>query len=81
MRIFTNRERGFEAIFPVNRSNDYEKKSTVITTNINFSNWDDIFMESIIANAILNRVVHHVYVVNISEKSYRLKNYYKESET
>ena len=24
----------------------YEKKSTIITTNINFSNWDDVFMDS-----------------------------------
>ena len=32
----------------------YEKKSTIITTNINFSNWDDIFMDPVIANAILD---------------------------
>lgn len=58
----------------------YEKKSTIITTNINFSNWDEVFMDSVIANAILDRVLHHGYVVNILGKSYRLKDYYDETE-
>ena len=42
----------------------YEKKSTIITTNINFSNWDDVFMDPVIANAILDRVLHHAHVVH-----------------
>lgn len=58
----------------------YEKKSTIITTNINFSAWDDIFMDPVIANAILDRVLHHAHVINITGKSYRLKDYYEESE-
>lgn len=32
----------------------YEKKSTILTTNINFNNWDDVFIDPIIANAILD---------------------------
>ena len=58
----------------------YEKKSTIITTNINFSNWDDVFMDPIIANAILDRVLHHAHVVHITGKSYRLKDYYDKQE-
>jgi len=58
----------------------YEKKSTIITTNINFNNWDQIFMEPIIANAILDRILHHAHVVHITGKSYRLKNYYSDNE-
>ena len=58
----------------------YEKKSTIITTNINFNNWDDIFIDPIIANAILDRVLHHAHVVNISGKSYRLKDYIKDED-
>lgn len=58
----------------------YEKKSTILTTNINFNNWDDVFFEPVIANAILDRVLHHAHVVNISGKSYRLKEYIKEEE-
>lgn len=52
----------------------YEKRSTIITTNINFNSWDDVFFDPVIANAILDRVLHHAHVVNITKKSYRLKN-------
>ena len=48
----------------------YEKKSTIITTNINFSNWDDIILDPVIANTILDRVLHHAHVVNITGKLY-----------
>lgn len=53
----------------------YEKKSTILTTNINFSEWDSIFYDAVVADAILNRVLHHSHVVTISGKSYRLKEY------
>ena len=56
----------------------YEKKSTIITTNINFNNWDGVFMDPVIANAILDRVLHHAHVIHITGKSYRLKDYYED---
>ena len=58
----------------------YEKKSTILTTNINFSDWDDIFFDPVIANAILDRVLHHAHVVHITGKSYRLKEYINVDE-
>lgn len=58
----------------------YEKRSTIITTNINFSNWDEVFGDPVIANAILDRVLHHAHVVNITGKSYRLKNYFNDED-
>jgi DNA replication protein DnaC len=60
----------------------YEKKSTIITTNANFKSWGDIFQDPKIANAILDRVLHHATVVNIIGPSYRLKGHFeKEKET
>lgn len=56
----------------------YEKSSTIITTNINFSQWDEIFGDPMIANAIIDRLFHHATVVTIKGKSYRLQNYYGE---
>ena len=53
----------------------YEKKSTIITTNINFSEWDEVFGDAVIANAILDRLIHHSEVITINGKSYRLKDY------
>ena len=53
----------------------YEKKSTIITTNINFNRWDEVFQDATIANAIADRLLHHSSVVTITGNSYRLKNY------
>lgn len=59
----------------------YEKKSTIFTTNINFSDWDSIFYDAVVADAILNRVLHHSHVVTITGNSYRLKDHIKEEST
>lgn len=52
----------------------YEKTSTIITTNKAFSKWGDLFGDSMIANAILDRLIHHSHIINITGKSYRLKD-------
>lgn len=58
----------------------YEKKSTILTTNINFNDWDTIFNDAIVANAILDRVLHHSKVITINGRSYRVKDYIQASE-
>lgn len=58
----------------------YEKRSTILTTNINFNSWDEVFYDPVIANAILDRILHHAHVVNITGKSYRLKAYMEQDE-
>ena len=58
----------------------YENKSTILTTNINFNSWDDIFYDPIIANAILDRILHHAHVVSISGNSYRLKDHLRQED-
>ena len=58
----------------------YEKKSTIITTNINFNMWDDLFHDPIVANAILDRILHHAHVVTITGKSYRMKDHMRPTE-
>ena len=52
----------------------YEKNSTIITTNKEFSKWHEIFGEAVIANAILDRLLHHSTVIKITGRSYRLKD-------
>ena len=49
----------------------YEKKSTIVTSNINLSNWNEVFVDSMLASAILDRLVHHSSIVNILGSSYR----------
>ena len=52
----------------------YEKHSTIITTNQTFNKWGEVFNDSIIANAILDRLLHHSTVINIKGTSYRIKD-------
>ena len=48
----------------------YENKSTILTTNINSSNWNSVFYDAMVANAILDRVLHHSHVISINCRSY-----------
>ena len=58
----------------------YEKHSTIITTNINFSQWDDVFGDPLIASAIVDRLLHHSHVAKITGNSYRLKNFFQKAD-
>ena len=52
----------------------YEKSSTMITTNMPFSRWAEIFGSATLANAILDRLLHHSSVISIKGPSYRLRD-------
>ena len=54
-------------------SERYEKHSTIITTNTPFSDWQEIFGTPMLAQAILDRLLHHSHVISIKGESYRLK--------
>ena len=56
----------------------YEKNSTIITTNMNFNKWGEVFSDNILANAILDRLLHHSNVININGNSYRIKDKIKQ---
>lgn len=52
----------------------YETHSTIITTNKSFGKWHEIFGDVTLANAILDRLLHHSHIININGNSYRLKD-------
>lgn len=52
----------------------YEKKPTIITTNIEFSKWGETLHDPLIASAILDRLLHHCTVIQIDGPSYRTKD-------
>ncbi len=60
----------------------YEFRPTIITTNQSFSKWPDVFGDAVIANAIIDRLVHHCDIVKITGHSYRLKgrNIFEDSD-
>lgn len=51
----------------------YDKHCTIITTNSPFSKWGEIFGSPTLANAILDRLLHHSHVISIKGPSYRLR--------
>lgn len=59
-------------------SRRYENHSTIITTNKSLSQWGEIFGDSVLANAILDWLLHHCHSVKIIGKSYRTKDLTKE---
>ena len=50
----------------------YERKSTIITTNVPLSSWGTVLNSTATAEAILDRLVYHSHVIKIKGKSYRL---------
>ena len=58
----------------------YEENSTIITTNQPFSKWGEVFSDNTLANAILDRLLHHSSIIKITGPSYRLKDKLEEVE-
>lgn len=51
----------------------YEKSSLIITTNLPLGRWDEVFTGQLAATAILDRLMHHYHVINITGDSFRVK--------
>lgn len=54
-------------------SRRYERGSILLTSNQNLGAWGEVFGDTVIASAILDRLLHHATTVNIKGDSYRLK--------
>ena len=61
-------------------SKRYEHKSTIITTNKEIEDWNDIFDEEVLTKAIVDRLMHYASIFNIKGKSYRMKKFKKAEE-
>lgn len=61
-------------------SRRYEKKSLIITTNKPLSQWGEMFGDAALANALLDRLLHHAHVIKIAGRSYRTRALVSELE-
>jgi len=53
----------------------YERKSLIITTNLEFARWNDIFADTKITAALLDRIIHHSHLLDFTGRdSWRLKD-------
>lgn len=49
------------------------RKSTIITTNLSFDRWEEIFGDPVLTAALVDRMTHKAYLINMNGDSYRLK--------
>lgn len=49
------------------------RKSTIITTNLSFERWSEIFGDPVLTAAMVDRLTHKAYVINMNGASYRAK--------
>jgi len=62
---------GAELLFEV-FSQRYERGSTIVTTNLPFDEWTEIFGSERLTGALLDRLTHHVHILELNGESYRL---------
>lgn len=56
----------------------YEKASIIVTSNLNFGQWDQTLAEDkTLTAALLDRLLHHAHILQFKGNSYRLKNKFK----
>lgn len=50
----------------------YEQKSLIITSNLEFSQWNRVFGDSRLTAALVDRVIHHAHILNFTGDSFRI---------
>jgi len=64
---------GAELLFEV-ISQCYERGSSIITSNLPFDEWTEVFGSERLTGALLDRLTHHVHILEMNGESYRLKH-------
>ena len=63
---------GAELLFEI-FSQRYERGSTIVTSNLPFDEWTSVFGSERLTGALLDRLTHHVHILEMNGESYRLK--------
>jgi DNA replication protein DnaC len=58
----------------------YERASTIITSNRDFSEWPEVFTNPLMGSAAMDRLVHRAIRITIEGKSYRLSSFVESSK-
>lgn len=59
----------------------YMNKSTIVTTNMPFSRWGEVFSDNTLASAVLDRLLHFSHIIRITGNSYRIKDKIAETDS
>lgn len=66
-------KQGAELLFQV-ISMCYEAKSIIVTTNLQFSQWNNVFGDPILTEAVIDRLIHHSHLIIFKGESHRYKD-------
>lgn len=61
-------------------SQRYERSSTLVTSNLPFAEWTEVMGSERLTGALLDRLTHHVHILEMNGESYRLKTSKKKKE-
>ena len=70
---------GAELLFQI-FADRYERSSTLITTNLPFSEWQQIFQGERMTAALLDRLTHHCEIFEMTGESYRFRESMKKKQ-
>ena len=62
---------GSELLFDVQPA--YENGATIVTSNLPFQEWTTVFASERLTGALLDRITHHVHILEMNGESYRLR--------
>ena len=71
---------GAELLFEV-FSQRYERGATLVTSNLPFDEWTEIFGSERLTGALLDRLTHHVHILEMNGESYRLNQSQKRRKS
>jgi DNA replication protein DnaC len=66
-------KQGAELLFHI-IADCYERKSVIVTSNLEFGQWNRIFGDNRLTSALVDRLVHHAHIIAFTGESYRLRH-------
>jgi DNA replication protein DnaC len=72
-------EKGAQLLFQV-VAQSYERQSLIMTTNLDFSQWPQVFGSEQLTGALLDRLTHHAHILAMNGESFRFRESMSKKE-